>query len=212
MKPYKTFGQDAVAELVEKRSRFIARAFRVTEEKQALTYLEELRSKFWDATHHVYAYTLRSNHITRFSDDGEPSKTAGPPVLDVITREEVTDCMIVVTRYFGGTLLGAGGLVRAYGKSAKMALDAAGVITMTPCAQYRIEVSYSDWGKVQNVLKQMGASAPQAEFGAEITAYFWIPQEREQYVVKELTEQFHALVVPKKVREDYFCLEKKHGQ
>ena len=209
MKPYKTFGQDAVAEMTEKRSRFIARAYRVTEEEQAIAYLEQLRSQFWDATHHVYAYTLRHNNTTRFSDDGEPSKTAGPPVLDVITREEVTDCMIVVTRYFGGTLLGAGGLVRAYGKSAKMALDAAGVVTMTPCVQYQAAVSYSDWGRLQNVLKQMGASAPQAEFGAEITASFWVPQEKEQTMIEELTEQFNALVIPQKVQEDYFCLEDK---
>lgn len=207
MKPYKTFGQNAVAELVEKRSRFIAQAFRIQTEEEALSILNEIRSKFWDARHHVYAYTLRDNNITRFSDDGEPAKTAGPPVLDVITREEVTDCMIVVTRYFGGTLLGAGGLVRAYGKSAKMALDVATVITMTPCVQYRATVSYGDWGKFQNVLKNTGASAPEGEFGAEITASFWIPLTEEGKVLAELTEQFNALVVPQKLQEDYFCLE-----
>lgn len=207
MKPYKTFGKDGAAELVEKRSRFIAQAFRVTGEEQALSILTELRSKYWDASHNVYAYTLRQNNITRFSDDGEPSKTAGPPVLDVITREEVTDCMIVVTRYFGGTLLGAGGLVRAYGKSAKMALDAAGVVTMIPCAQYRAAVAYGDWGRFQNVLKNLGASVPEAEFGADISASFWVPSDREEHVISELTEQFHALVVPVKVGEDYFCLE-----
>lgn len=207
MKPYKTFGQNAQAELVEKRSRFIARAYRVQSEEEALAILNDIRTRFWDARHHVYAYTLRNNNITRFSDDGEPSKTAGPPVLDVITREEVTDCMIVVTRYFGGTLLGAGGLVRAYGKSAKMALDAAGVVTMTPCVQYRATVSYGDWGKFQNVLSNLGASEPQGEFGADIIASFWIPLTREEHTLAELTEQFNALIVPQKIQEDYFCLE-----
>ena len=207
MKPYKTFGQNAEAELVEKRSRFIARAFRIQTEEEAISILNDIRSKYWDARHHVYAYTIRENNITRFSDDGEPAKTAGPPVLDVITREEVTDCMIVVTRYFGGVLLGAGGLVRAYGKSAKMALDEATVVTMTPCVQYRATVGYGDWGKFQNVLKTLGASSPQGEFGADITASFWIPLTEEEKALAELTEQFNALIVPQKIQEDYFCLE-----
>ncbi len=207
MKPYKTFGQIAVAELVEKRSRFIAQAFRIQTEEEAISILNDIRSKYWDARHHVYAYTVRENNITRFSDDGEPAKTAGPPVLDVITREDVTDCMIVVTRYFGGTLLGAGGLVRAYGKSAKMALDEATVITMTPCVQYCATVGYGDWGKFQNVLKNLGASSPEGEFGAEITASFWIPLTEEERALAELTEQFNALIVPQKIQEDFFCLE-----
>ncbi len=207
MKPYKTFGKDAEAELVEKRSRFIAQAFQIQSEEEALSLLSKIRSKYWDARHHVYAYSVRENHITRFSDDGEPAKTAGPPVLDVITREGVTDCMIVVTRYFGGTLLGAGGLVRAYGKSAKMALDEAGVVTMTPCVQYKAQVEYGDWGKFQNVLKTLGASNPEGEFGADITASFWIPLEKEQKALAELTDQFNGTLHPEKIQEDYFCLE-----
>lgn len=207
MKAYQTFGRAAADELVEKRSRFIAQAFPVQTEAEALALLEQIRSKYWDARHHVYAYSLRENNITRFSDDGEPSKTAGPPVLDVITREGVTDCMIVVTRYFGGTLLGAGGLVRAYGKSAKMALDAAGVITMTPCVQYRATLPYGDWGRLQKALESMGASAPQAEFGAEITAEFWVAADREQAALAELTDQFNGTLNPQKTGEDYFCLE-----
>lgn len=207
MESYKTLGRNAEAELIEKRSRFIARAFRIHSEEEALAVLNDIRSRNWDARHHVYAYAIRENHIVRFSDDGEPSKTAGPPVLDVIIREGVTDCMIVVTRYFGGTLLGAGGLVRAYGKSAKMALDEASIVTMTPCVLYRASVGYGDWGKFQNLLKQTGASEPEGVFGAEITADFWISRDLENILLANITDRFHATIVPQKIREDYFCME-----
>ena len=118
--------KDADAEMIEKKSRFIGHIFRTETEEEALARLKEMRETYWDATHNVYAYVIKDGP-TRFSDDGEPGGTAGMPVLDVLQREGVYNVCCVVTRYFGGTLLGTGGLVRAYSRSAKLALDAAGL-------------------------------------------------------------------------------------
>ena len=116
---YKTVKDIGIAEIVEKRSRFIASVRPVSSEEDALEYLNMLKQKYWDARHNVYAYIIRENNIMRYSDDGEPSGTAGVPVLDILKREELTDVIVVVTRYFGGILLGTGGLVHAYSKAAK---------------------------------------------------------------------------------------------
>ena len=125
---YRTVRQSAADEFVEKKSRFIGHACPVTSEAQARAFIDQMRTTYWDASHHVYAYVVRSGGVTRFSDDGEPSGTAGMPVLEVMRRQQVQDVVVVVTRYFGGILLGAGGLIRAYAKGAKAGLDAAGII------------------------------------------------------------------------------------
>ena len=130
---YLTLGGQGEIEYVERRSRFLAHARPVTTEEEALAFLEQIRSKYWDASHNVYAYSLREGQIRRFSDDGEPQGTSGMPTLEVLTKSGITDAIIVVTRYFGGVLLGAGGLVRAYSHAARMAVDAAEVLTMRPC-------------------------------------------------------------------------------
>ena len=116
---YTTLAREAEAEIMEKRSRFIATVKPVETEAEALAFLEGLRKTYWDATHNVYAYILEENNIMRYSDDGEPSGTAGLPVLDMLKKEGLTNLIVVVTRYFGGILLGTGGLVHAYSKSAK---------------------------------------------------------------------------------------------
>lgn len=187
---YKTLENNSCTEFVEKKSRFIGRAFRVTSEEQALNILAEIRSQHWDATHNVYAYVIRENNIARFSDDGEPAKTAGAPVMNVITGEGLCDCLIIITRYFGGTLLGAGGLVRAYGKSAKMAVDEAGVAVMTMCLRYCANVSYPDWGKFQNVMKTAGAEIEKSEFTDNIYVEISIDKDLSGKLLSELTEAF----------------------
>ena len=126
MKEYRVPTKDAEAEFVERRSRFIGHLFLTETEEEALARIKQMREKYWDATHNVYAYIIKDG-ATRFSDDGEPGGTAGMPVLQVLQREEMYNVTCVVTRYFGGILLGAGGLVRAYAHSAKIALDAAGL-------------------------------------------------------------------------------------
>ena len=127
---YITLRKEAGAELVEKKSRFIARACPVKTEQEALGFLEDIRAQNRTASHNVFAYRLRERNLSRYSDDGEPSGTAGMPVLDILERGDITDAIIVVTRYFGGTLLGTGGLVRAYSGSAGMAVTEAGIVTM----------------------------------------------------------------------------------
>ena len=126
MKDYITLNQRAQDEFVERKSRFIGTATPVSTQEEAIAFIDEMRSKYWDATHNVYAYILRDG-TKRYSDDGEPQGTAGVPVLDVLQKEGLTDLCVVVTRYFGGILLGAGGLVRAYSHGAKIAVDAAGI-------------------------------------------------------------------------------------
>ena len=125
MENYKTVKNDANAEFIEKKSRFIGYCRPVKSQDEAVNFINEIRSIHRQATHNVYAYILREDNIMRYSDDGEPAGTAGVPVLEVLKKENLTDIAVVVTRYFGGVLLGAGGLVRAYGKSAKLGVDAA---------------------------------------------------------------------------------------
>ena len=139
---YRTILNEASDEFIERKSRFIGYIKPVTTQEDAVSFINEIKSKHWDATHNVYAYILRDGQIRRYSDDGEPQGTAGIPVLDVLQKEGLTDCVVVVTRYFGGILLGGGGLVRAYSHAAKLAVDAAGVIKMSMCVRAECECDY----------------------------------------------------------------------
>ena len=147
---WRTIEMDAEFELVEKRSRFIARAFCVTDESTALEKLMQIKTQHRDAAHNVYAYYIRENNIARFSDDGEPGGTAGMPAMDILKKENLVDVMVVVTRYFGGTLLGTGGLVRAYSASAKGAIDAAKIITVKCLPSFKVLFPYEYLRAVQN--------------------------------------------------------------
>jgi uncharacterized YigZ family protein len=147
---YKTLLNKAEFELIEKKSRFIATAAPVENEAQAQNFIEEIRKKYWDATHNVFAYQIGDkNQIQRCSDDGEPSGTAGMPMLAVLRGEDIKNAIVVVTRYFGGTLLGTGGLVRAYGKAAKEGLIASGIIEKILYQNFEITIDYTLVGKVQ---------------------------------------------------------------
>ena len=141
MEDYRTIAGRSTAEVEEKHSRFIAVAAFADSEEKALAVLEEVRAAHRTARHNVYAYVLREGSRTRYSDDGEPAKTAGLPVLDAIRHAGLTDCIVVVTRYFGGILLGAGGLVRAYSHTCALALDAARVCQMHPTERWLFEVA-----------------------------------------------------------------------
>ncbi len=187
-KNYRTVKGAARAELIEKKSRFIATVRPVTAEAEALALLAEMRKEFSDATHNVYAYVLRENNIARFSDDGEPSGTAGMPVMEVLKQEELTDVAVVVTRYFGGTLLGAGGLVRAYSKTAKLGIDAAHMATMTYGADVQITVSYDLYGKLQYLLEQEKLPIGESEFGEEVSVTVFVRVEDIPALEKKITE------------------------
>ena len=150
LKKYKTILTQAEAEIVEKKSRFIATVRPVKTEEEAKAFIEEMKKKYWNATHNVFAYQIgERNELQRFSDDGEPQGTAGMPVLSVLKGEDIKDTAIVVTRYFGGTLLGTGGLVRAYGHSAKEGLLAAGIAELVLYRKYSVLAAYPDSGQVQ---------------------------------------------------------------
>ena len=140
----------------EKKSVFIGECMPVKSENEALSFINNIKKKYSDARHHVYAYILKENSIMRFSDDHEPQGTAGLPVLDSMRKKGIVDAVVVVTRYFGGTLLGTGGLVRAYSGAALGALSAAEIITYDIYATYEIEASYSDFQKLGTVFASVG--------------------------------------------------------
>ena len=153
---YKTVKNYAYEEMIERKSRFIGYCRPVKTQDEAISFINEIRAEHRQATHNVYAYVLREDNIMRYSDDGEPAGTAGLPVMEVIKKEGLTDVCVVVTRYFGGILLGAGGLVRAYGKSAKLAIDEAVRIEMLNCSVYIVCCDYTDYGKIEFAIKGGG--------------------------------------------------------
>ena len=170
----KGYGED---EFVEKRSRFIGYCKPVKTQDEAVDFINEIRSKHWDATHNVYAYILSDGQIMRYSDDGEPQGTAGVPVLDVIKKTGIVDVVVVVTRYFGGIMLGAGGLVRAYSHGASIALAAAEPVTMRLCSECKVTCTYNQYGKVSSLIPSVGGIIDDSEFGEGVDIYFHIPVE-----------------------------------
>lgn len=153
---YKTLEKEAFDEYVVKRSRFIGYASPVTTEREALDFIERISKKHWDAKHNVYAYSIKDGGIKRYSDDGEPQGTAGIPVLNVLLQGDITDCVVVVTRYFGGILLGGGGLVRAYSHTAKLGVDAAKIITLAKRTVCKISCDYTYYGKIETLIRDFG--------------------------------------------------------
>lgn len=160
--------KEASAEFVDRRSRFIARVSPVKTEEGALSFLNTIRQDH-SATHHVFAYRLRERNFARYNDDGEPSGTAGLPVLDILERGDITDAIIVVSRWFGGTLLGTGGLVRAYSTAAKMAVEAAGVVEMGLAGIYTLNITYGDYDKVIRMARETGVIIDDSQFSEEVS-------------------------------------------
>ncbi len=188
MESYNTLGQYSAEEYIVKKSRFIGYAKPIKTEQDALAFIEDIRKKHWDATHNVYAYSLREGSIKRFSDDGEPQGTAGMPVLNVITQEGVTDCVVVVTRYFGGILLGGGGLVRAYTQSAKLAVDASGIVTLVPWSVLLISCDYNLYGKIETLVRDMDGVICDTAFTDNVTLKFRIEKELVNAFDKKLKD------------------------
>ena len=172
MAQYVTVKNEACDEFTEKRSRFIGYIKPVTTEEEAVEFINSIRSKHWDARHNVYAYCLRKNNQQRYSDDGEPSGTAGQPVLSVLTKSGTTDAVIVVTRYFGGILLGTGGLVRAYSHAAALALEAGVPVSMGECVRCRLTCAYDQYGRVSALIPEGGGFLDDSQFGAGVEIAF----------------------------------------
>ncbi|MGN1450574.1 MAG: IMPACT family protein [Eubacteriales bacterium] len=165
------------SEFTEKKSVFIGSIRCVTTEAEARAFISEVSSEFSDATHNVFCYILREGNVIRFSDDGEPGGTAGKPALEVLTREGVRDTCLVVTRYFGGIKLGAGGLVRAYAASAKKTLDAAGKCRMMPFLTAEALMGYSDWAPAEDLLKRLPCEVDGVEYGTDVSVRLLLPAE-----------------------------------
>ncbi len=166
---YKTIAKAAQAELTERKSRFIACVQPVSKEDEALALISRVRSKYYDARHHVYAYILDENNISRYSDDGEPSGTAGLPVLDVLKKEALTNVAVVVARYFGGTLLGTGGLVRAYSTAAKLGIEAGGITLRTLCDMVSVRADYTLLGKIKHETAAAGFVVGDIAYADDVT-------------------------------------------
>ena len=192
MKSYLVPGGYGEAELIEKRSRFIGRVWPVESEDEAIARIREMREKHWDATHNVYAYIMLEGGIMRYSDDGEPGGTSGMPTLNVFRSEEIKNVCCVITRYFGGILLGAGGLVRAYSAAAKLALDAAGVSRMDMWDQLLISCAYNQFERVRRLLEENGAVLENTDFGADVVIEALVSQERTPAFTAALTEMTAA--------------------
>lgn len=198
--------QEAESEFVEKRSRFIGHIWPVDSEDQAQELIRRVKKQHYDARHNCWCYLLGGS-VVRYSDDGEPQGTAGQPMLAVFQREHVTNVLCVVTRYFGGILLGAGGLVRAYSHGAKIAVDAASRKLMTTCVLLEMQMDYSFYGKVNYLLPNYVCRVEDTDFGAVVSMKVLFKKDESERFIKEVTELSAALIVPQVVEErfDHFA-------
>ncbi len=204
---YTTVRSDASDEFTERRSRFIGYIRPARTEEEAVAFINEKKSAHWDAAHNVYAYILREGQTRRYSDDGEPQGTAGMPVLDVLQKEGLTDIVVVVTRYFGGILLGAGGLVRAYSHGAKLAVDAAERMTVSECTELALEFGSDLYGKISYILPKYHARTTFSDFGAVVRLQILLRDCDLPPFEKELTELTAAQVVPQAIEKRFACIE-----
>lgn len=203
-KSYKTVKLSGQDEFFEKRSRFICRCKPVADEQQAVDFINTIKKDCWDAAHNVYAYRLRDGNKERYSDDGEPQGTAGMPVLDVILKNNVVDVAVVVTRYFGGVLLGTGGLVRAYSNGSKTALNAGKIITMELCGKCLLNCSYNQYGKVNTLIVQGGGYIDDSRFSEDVEISFHIPSDSISLLNKSLAEATAGQVTARVLAEKYY--------
>ena len=173
----------------EKKSRFIGMTFKVDNEEQVAAILEAVRKKYWDARHNCHAFVIgENNEITRCSDDGEPSGTAGKPILEVITGAGVHNCLVVVTRYFGGTLLGTGGLVRAYTKAAKDSLSNSRLARLVQGEEYSIVTDYNSIGKIQYIVPQFNAKITDSVYTDKVEVFVEVVKEDSKALLNQITE------------------------
>ena len=208
MQEYLTLKVENSDEFTVKHSRFIGYAKPVTTQDEAVAFINEIKSKHWDAKHNVYAYILRDGQTRRYSDDGEPQGTAGIPVLDVLQKEGLTDCCVVVTRYFGGILLGGGGLVRAYSHAAKLAVDSAEIIKMSMCVRASCTCDYGFYGKLSSLIPECGGTVETSDFTDTVSVTFNIPENLYGSFCAELTEASFGKVFSTEI-EKIFMLSKK---
>ena len=206
LKPYKTLLKDAQDEFIVNKSRFIGHGRPCETEEEALRFLAEMRAKYKDATHNCYAYIIGANMgVMRYSDDGEPGGTAGMPIIEVMKARGVTNCAVVVTRYFGGVLLGAGGLVRAYTQGAVAAINAAGVGVMHPTARYLMEIPYPMLNRMDYFLKDEPVRVEDKTFTDVITYTLVVRVSDEDRFLSRLADMSEGTVAPLRYEELYLA-------
>lgn len=191
---YKTIARRCEARFIEKKSEFIGYLCPVQTEEQAVAFIEEIRAMHRKATHNCYAYILRDNNAARHSDDGEPGGTAGVPIYEVLRKEGLTDVCCVVTRYFGGVLLGAGGLVRAYTKGAKDAVDAAQIKCMAEAVKLAVTVDYGLYGRLAQVFADFDARVEDEQFADNVRIVLHIRAENSQKLTDKLVDVCNGAV------------------
>ena len=203
-KAYKTLLTRGKDELIINKSRFLCYGAPAETEEQALEFLKQVRSVHQDATHNCYAYAIGSNMgIMRYSDDGEPGGTAGMPIMEVLKARQITNCVIVITRYFGGILLGAGGLVRAYSQSAVNAVNACGVGTVYPTARYLVEVPYTLLGRVEYLLKSQPVIIEDKTYADNVTLTLCLRCRDEERFLSDFTAGVDGKIEPFRAEELY---------
>ena len=189
VKEYRTVYQGGAGELIEKKSRFIATIRPVKTQEEALAFLEEMRKKYWDATHNCFAYVIgKKGELARFGDDGEPAGTAGRPMLDVLTGEKLCDVCAVVTRYFGGTLLGTGGLVRAYSQSVQEGLRQCILVTKRLGVRLLVTCDYTDLGKIQYRIGQGNFGTLDSQYTDHVELTVLVPLDEKESFLASITE------------------------
>lgn len=203
---YKTVYEGGQGEIVEKKSRFIATVQPVSDEKQALQFIEDMKKKYWDARHNCFAYVIGERHeLARFSDDGEPGGTAGKPMLDVLLGEDIHNVAVVVTRYFGGTLLGTGGLVRAYSGAVKAGLAQSVIINRTAGIKLSIGTDYTGLGKIQYILGENKISILDSVYTEKVEIVCIVPLDNLAKIKADITEGTNGRAVMEEGDTCYFA-------
>lgn len=203
---YITVRNEGADQFIEKKSRFIGSCRPVKTEEEALGFIAELKTKYWDASHNVYAYILREGNIQRFSDDGEPQGTAGIPVIDTMKKSGVTDAVVVATRYFGGILLGGGGLIRAYSHTATIALSAAVKVRMKQCLLLSASCSYDIYGRVQAIVPECGGIVDDTEFTDRVTLKLHLEPEKLDDLTRRLADATAGRATLERLGEEFYPL------
>ncbi|MBR4084407.1 MAG: YigZ family protein [Lachnospiraceae bacterium] len=205
LQTYRVLLEGGEGEIIEKKSRFIATVRSVESEEEAIAFIEEMKKKYWDARHNCSAFVIGSRgELTRCSDDGEPSGTAGRPMLEVLLGEGVRNIAVVVTRYFGGVLLGTGGLVRAYTQAVKEGMDNCVVGTMVHGYNVLLNTDYNSVGKVLYLLGQYGLESMDSDYGVDVTLQIQIAEELAERLKKELVEATSGKIGWEVLDELYF--------
>lgn len=199
MNSYNTLLKAASDEIVITKSRFISHASPVADEEEAIGFIRSIREKYRDASHNCYAYIIGTNSgIMRYSDDGEPAGTAGLPMIEYLKAKKLVDCCIVVTRYFGGTLLGTGGLVRAYTEAASIGVNAAVIVKMVETDRYLCEISYSLWDRVNYLLRSLPVRISELEYAASVCFVMEIRSDDTDRVLNQLNSITNGSLVSMK--------------